>query len=472
MPYVEGFGTWPFGEEWLWEAVACVYLPLLDLLEELEPALTVGLTPVLCDQLETLPGEAGERLEQFLRETRQVVHERDGLTLEQGGEHELAAEVRRAGGDYERAATRLRERGGALVDAFAGLTAGGPIELWTSAATHSILPLLATDAGLDLQIATGIAAHQHRFGAFEGGFWLPECAYEPGLEHPLADHGVGAFCLDATAAHGQGAAEQLEPVITDAGVTAVPIDWQTVELVWNEKTGYPATAGYRDYHRLTPYDLRPWAIGGGPYRPDDARVLVARHADHFVGRSIERLERYAADRRRPGLLCCAIDTELLGHWWYEGQMWLRLVIEEARARGLDLVTVSEGLARVPAVKRELRPSSWGAGKDLRTWDSPSVAEMAFTSRRAELATVAAAARRAAPAGALERAARELMALQASDWAFGITRHTAGDYPLGRVAAHALAHREALDALRGAGPLPEPALRNLAPHLDLAPLTAP
>src|SRR5439155_3317948 len=30
MPYVEGFGTWPFGEEWLWEAVATVYLPLLD----------------------------------------------------------------------------------------------------------------------------------------------------------------------------------------------------------------------------------------------------------------------------------------------------------------------------------------------------------------------------------------------------------------------------------------------------------
>jgi 1,4-alpha-glucan branching enzyme len=25
MPYVEGFGTWPFGEEWLWEAVATCY---------------------------------------------------------------------------------------------------------------------------------------------------------------------------------------------------------------------------------------------------------------------------------------------------------------------------------------------------------------------------------------------------------------------------------------------------------------
>ena len=30
MPYVEGFGTWPFGEEWLWEAIVGSYLPLLD----------------------------------------------------------------------------------------------------------------------------------------------------------------------------------------------------------------------------------------------------------------------------------------------------------------------------------------------------------------------------------------------------------------------------------------------------------
>ena len=65
MPYVEGFGTWPFGEEWLWEAVASVYLPLLDLLDG--APVTLGLTPVLCDQLETLPGPAGERLLAFMR---------------------------------------------------------------------------------------------------------------------------------------------------------------------------------------------------------------------------------------------------------------------------------------------------------------------------------------------------------------------------------------------------------------------
>ncbi|HEX5909123.1 MAG TPA: hypothetical protein VFY44_01445, partial [Thermoleophilaceae bacterium] len=62
MPYVEGFGTWPFGEEWLWEATAAVYLPLIDLLNEAGAPLTLGITPVLADQLETLPGEAGERL--------------------------------------------------------------------------------------------------------------------------------------------------------------------------------------------------------------------------------------------------------------------------------------------------------------------------------------------------------------------------------------------------------------------------
>jgi 1,4-alpha-glucan branching enzyme len=50
MPYVEGYGTWPFGEEWLWEAMATTYVPLLDVLAA-APELTLSLTPVLVDQL-------------------------------------------------------------------------------------------------------------------------------------------------------------------------------------------------------------------------------------------------------------------------------------------------------------------------------------------------------------------------------------------------------------------------------------
>ena len=29
MPYVEGFGTYPFGEEWLFDAVIRSYVPVL-----------------------------------------------------------------------------------------------------------------------------------------------------------------------------------------------------------------------------------------------------------------------------------------------------------------------------------------------------------------------------------------------------------------------------------------------------------
>src|SRR6185295_11126008 len=48
MPYVEGFGTYPFGEEWLFDAVLRSYLPVLEVADRL----TMTVTPVLADQLE------------------------------------------------------------------------------------------------------------------------------------------------------------------------------------------------------------------------------------------------------------------------------------------------------------------------------------------------------------------------------------------------------------------------------------
>ena len=75
MPYIEGFGTWPFGEEWLWEAVATCYLPLLDVLDARPGRVTLSVTPVLGDQLEA-PG-ALDRCATFLREIRPETHRRD-----------------------------------------------------------------------------------------------------------------------------------------------------------------------------------------------------------------------------------------------------------------------------------------------------------------------------------------------------------------------------------------------------------
>src|SRR6202142_3448574 len=112
MPHVEGFGTWPFGEEWLWEAIAGCYLPLLDLLDDGAP-LTLSLTPVLCDQLEA-PGIA-ERFAAFIEDIRRVTHERDVAGLRDGGFESLAVEVERSWGDYARALDGLRRRGGDLL---------------------------------------------------------------------------------------------------------------------------------------------------------------------------------------------------------------------------------------------------------------------------------------------------------------------------------------------------------------------
>ena len=80
--------------------------------------------------------------------------------------------------------------------------------------------------------------------------------------------------------------------------------------------------------------------------------------------------------------------------------------------------------------------------------------MAWQARAAELRALA----RGSKPG--ERALRELLALQSSDWAFLASTGTAGDYPRERAAGHA----EALVRALASDATLEPALRNLAPEL--------
>ena len=71
--------------------------------------------------------------------------------------------------------------------------------------------------------------------------------------------------------------------------------------------------------------------------------------------------------------------------------------------------------------------------------------------------------------AAERAARELLAVQASDWAFLDRRRQAGDYPWQRSTDHAWGLLEAIDP--GSGTT-SAEVRNLAPDLSLSPLLEP
>ncbi|HEX8105333.1 MAG TPA: 1,4-alpha-glucan branching protein domain-containing protein [Solirubrobacteraceae bacterium] len=432
MPYVEGFGTWPFGEEWLWEAVATSYLPLLDVLDRRPGRVTLSVTPVLADQLEA-PG-ALARCEAFLREIRPESHRRDV-----------------AGATDVRVATALEHSAAAyagVADAVAGvgerLLRHGT---WTSAATHPVLPLLATDAGIRRQLATGIAGHRARTGGWAGGLWLPECAHAPWLDPLLEEAGVRTTCVELTDVFGEGAPEHLRPLRTAAGPLLVPIDRAVIDLVWG-MAGYPSGADYRDTRRLTEHRHQAWAVGGEPYDPARAAARARADAGDFVTRAAERV-------RDGGLCVCALDTELLGHWWHEGPLWLEAVLERAEDAGLRVVPLDEAAAEAEAVAAPaggLPVTTWGTPRDLSTWSGPAARGLVWRQRAAELRL----ARADAPP---PRAVRELLAVQASDWAFLLTRELAGEYPVERVEGHL----RALDAAL-AGEVAEPDLHNLAPVL--------
>lgn len=453
MPYVEGFGTYPFGEEWLFDAVIRSYLPVLEVARDL----TMTVTPVLADQLEDRGAAA--RLREFLREWRIGAAEAD--LDEVPPECRAACEAERD--RYRHALELLDAAGGDPLQPFRRAAAEGRVALAASAATHAVLPLLASREGLRLQLGTGIRSHRRRFG-WDGGFWLPECAYSPGLEWRLAEAGVRWFCVDQSAQ--AEPLQALAPVRTAAGPVALPIDWEAIQWLWS-LDGYPSDPAHAQFDGKSLRGVRLWRVGGGAYDPDAAAAAARRQAGEFLAATAARLREFAAGHGRRGLLVFAIDTELLGHWWSEGPQWLSAVLEGAEEAGIRLVTVPQALAEHEPVERPLAASSWGEGKDLRTWDSPAVADLAWGARRLELRLL-----RALSAGlsdeVAQRAARELLAAQASDWAFLDGRGQAGDYAYQRATDHAQAMLEAIDS----NLVTDPRMRSLAPDLSLATMLEP
>jgi 1,4-alpha-glucan branching enzyme len=454
MPYVEGFGTYPFGEEWLFDAVARSYLPLLDVVRDL----TMTVTPVLADQLEA--DGVAERLERFVREHRLAAAERDAAAADPPYRDAARAEAER----YRRGLERLAAWDGDLIGGLREVANERELTLVPSAATHAVLPLLASRGGRALQIDAGLRSHRRRFGP-AAGFWLPECAYAPGLERLLAERGVRFFCVDQSAY--EAPLDALRPVLTEAGPVAFTIDWGTVELVWSWG-GYPADPAYAEFHRKSLLGIRLWSTGGGAYDPEAAAARARQHADDFLGKVAARLRRHRTERGRAGLLVFAIDTELLGHWWWEGPIWLEQVISRASDLGVHLLGLERALAAHEPEQRALRPASWGEHKDLSTWDSRAVADLTWGARRLELRLARALGSDRLDGVAAQRAARELLAVQASDWAFLDKRGQAGDYPFARALHHSRSFLEAIDCRAS----PDPRMRNLAPDMSLAPLLEP
>jgi 1,4-alpha-glucan branching enzyme len=453
MPYVEGFGTYPFGEEWLFDAVVRSYLPVLEVARNL----TMTVTPVLADQLE----DAGtqERLRRFLVDWRIGAAEADLREVPDECKAACKAELAR----YRRALELLDGAGGDPLRLFREVEREGRIALAASAATHAVLPLLATREGLRLQLDAGIRSHRRRFG-WDGGFWLPECAYAPGLEWRLAEEGVRWFCVDQSAHEEPLGA--LTPIVTEAGPVALPIDWQAIQWLWS-LDGYPSDPAHAQFAGKSLRGVRIWKVGGGAYDPAAATAAARRQAGEFLAAVASRLREFSQAQGRRGLLVFAIDTELIGHWWSEGPVWLREVLAGAEDAGVRLLTVPRALAEHEPVERALGTATWGEDKDMRTWDSPPVADLTWGARRLELRLLRALSGGLRGSAAL-RAARELLAVQSSDWAFLDRRGQAGDYAFQRATFHSEAALEAIDSPASI----DPRMRALSPDLSLSPLLQP
>lgn len=444
MPEVLGHGVWPFGEQWLWEAVGESYLRVADAVRG--HAVTIGVTPVLAEQLEAMRGEAGDRYAAWVAETREYVFGEDMRSFDQVGRGDLTQALAPQLADHRDGVARFSgEFGRDLVGLFAGLERDGA-ELLAGPATHPVMPLLASDFGRDLQLSSGLAAHAERFGAARG-IWLPECAFERGVDAALARAGVEYFCIDQSRVHGELSLENLRPVATEAGPLALPIDWHTVKQVWDE-AGFPSASGYRSTFERTIHDLLPYDNDGRAWQPAAARALADSHADRFLRDLAARLEFYAGEYGETGTCVFAADTELFGHWWYEGPWWLEAVLSRASAYGIELVTLGEVAEAATPDRRKLERSSWGTNKTLETWDSPVTAEILWQQRRAELELEAALTGGVRDFELVAAAERELLALQASDWAFMESGSRTGSYGRERFSGHLAAFERALSHLHG------------------------
>ena len=508
LPYVLNHGRWPHGSDWLTEAAIDTYLPLIESLRSLDEEgirapITIGFTPVLANQLasEAFRGE----LELYF--DQRIAHcDEAPASLQGTSDAHLIPLVAYWRDRLTRLRTLFRAMDGGIVGAFRELEARGTLETIGSAATHGFLPLLARDESIQLQLDVGQREHKRLFGRASRGCWLPECAYRPrgpwkplpnapdtgvrpGIEEYLADAGYLFFFADAHMAragsplglYGQAVANELEHVASPEAqwdVTRTPYrayrvtsaytpqtvaafirDPESSAQVWSRHMGYPGDGRYLEFHKIRwPGGLKLWRVTGNgvdlgekePYDAPTASAMAQAHAAHFASLLATIGASHPVHRR--GVVVAPFDTELFGHWWYEGPQFLANVYRSLRAQPvIRPVTASEHLAKNPArTGLRLAAGSWGANGDYTMWLN---AQTAWTWPRIwELEdrfwTLAREAIEfPSTYEALAQAARELLLLQSSDWQFIISTGAVTDYAIRRFNGHADACDRLFTAIR-------------------------
>src|SRR5437870_9807702 len=457
-------------EEWFFEAITESYIPLLRVMQRLVDdsvpfKLTISLTPTLCAMLQ----------DPLLRD-RYVQH-LDlliDLAAREQKRNRKHPQLRELADFYSKMFREIRaffvdECRHDLLEVFRNLRETGALEIIACAATHGSLPILQQQApqAARAQILIGRDVYVDLFRAGPNGFWLPECAYAPGLEAIFQEANIRWFVLDA---HGllfgkpRPCRSIYAPCYTPSGPAAFARDRDSSRQVWSAHEGYPGDPAYREFYRDIGFDLPmehlgPVARGSRKFsgvkyhritgRGDEKQLYdrapannaAAKHATHFLEQRWQQIREISECGFDP-IIVAPFDAELFGHWWFEGPVFLEEFIRRtANERKFSLTTPSEYLAAHPTEQIiEPAASTWGENGHLAVWLDQSNAwvyshlQMAVQ-RTSPAARTHAQSCSAITARVLKQLARELLLAQASDWAFLMKAHTAREYATKRMMDH-------------------------------------
>ncbi len=502
LPYVLRHGTWPHGEDWLYEAAAETYLPILAMIDECvylnaTPKITMGLTPVLLEQLTHEHFKDG--FVHFL-EDRVERAQQDRKEFESLGNGHMAYLAQRWEELYGKLLEDFLGMDRDIPKAFAKRAAVGHCEILTSNATHAYMPLLNQDSSIRGQLRAGLASSERILGFKPTGMWLPECAYRPGgpwnppinwghqanrigIEHLVADENIDHFFVENHLIEGSRSEQvfndglwhkvgwdeaekypnrgwrsvnEAHGVNSDgnglARVWAFGRDAEVCEQVWSGDFGYPAAGEYLEFHKQwgARRGLRYWKITGPKtdlgdkhlYYPQDIEGKIHQHVSHFIDTVKSRLSDYKNRVGREGVVVATFDAELFGHWWFEGPRFLRdLMLSLSADPDVEMKTSREQLDSGFVDKVVALPEgSWGEEGDHRVWSNDQVNWMWDIEYRCEgvwgkLTTDLPWRQNPELHELLKKAGRELLLLQASDWPFVIRRGQAVDYGIKRYMQH-------------------------------------
>jgi 1,4-alpha-glucan branching enzyme len=484
-------------EDWLYEAITEVYLPLIFIFQNLHeagarPRLAMNVSPPLCEMLadDLLQARYTRHLENLLELARKEVLRTRNDAAEF---HDVALMYAENLSIALKLWDERYKRN--LVNAFRQLQDEGVLEIITCGATHGFLPLISTPQARRAQIEVAAANYRKHFGRDPRGIWLPECAYEHGIEDLLKDAGIEYFIGDTHAIlYGDPRPRYgvYAPVSCPNGVLVFSRDVETSQQVWSAEIGYPGNDVYREFYRDVGWDLpldylRPhlhadaqrrhlglkyYRITGrtasqqnkAAYQPAAAREKAAENAMHFVGERIRQArelnEKFGS---RAPLVLSPYDAELFGHWWYEGPQFLDFFFRQLHWDQTEIKAISPGdyLDAGHAIQiQEPAASSWGENgyfkvwiNEVNAWMYPYQhdAERRMTKLVNELASSefkvqgprsdshfdleAKTLNFELIQRTLNQMARELLLAQSSDWAFQIYKGTTVEYSTRRFKSH-------------------------------------